>query len=454
MTQSSLICSFSDFDSTLFSLGLHLDQIITIMERRNQSSSTISSNLRKDIDLTNQLSALVDAARNEELTSHLQIHPTTEPREVLSRVLSLTPIVSTASSSAFFSNSQQTASVGFRSIGFGQCGIVFERPGRAHVVKISRPSFEDALWADFQAHLAVYQSLTNHQSVEVRVPKIFSYVPKTNEQWWHAHLDLFHGSHPSFHLPAMALITERILPLPKLARQALIEAYCPAPSQLAVTSQDTNRDCLARIYLGRRRGPNDPPPRNFTLRNFNMCLDQMIELNLPIHYYAKAIGQALAIIHWSANVDGYDIEFVLGSEGEASYTQDICRSTGLSPEQLARLPPHTDLERMIQVNYRRRTTRVWVLDFNLCNIWEERMGLERPNDLVAHLVEAFFENDPYYPRPSRHSEPEKSLWSTFSSSYSDAAASILEVPGKDPRLTLLPQRFLDACALRQSQIPA
>lgn len=82
------------------------------------------------------------------------------------------------------------------------------------------------------------------------------------------------------------------------------------------------------------------------------------------------------------------------------------------------------------------------------------MGLERPNDLIAHLVAAFFENDPYYPRPSQHSEPEKSLWSTFSSSYRDAVASVLEVPGKDPRLALLPQKFLDACALRQSQISA
>lgn len=429
------------------------------MERRNQSSdesgsSAISSNLRKDIDLTNRLSALLDAARNEELTSQLQIHPTTEPGELLSRVLSPSSVVSTASSFAFFSNAQQTASVGFRSIGFGQCGIVFERPGRAYVVKVSRPSFEDALWADFQAHLAVYQSFTNHQSVEVRVPKIFSYVPKTNEQWWHAHLDLFHGCHLSFPLPAMALITERILPLPKLARQALIQAYCPTPSQFAVTSHDTNRDCLARIYLGRRRGLNDPPPRNFTLRNFNLCLDQMIELNLPIHYYAKAIGQALAIMHWSANVDCYDIEFVLGSEGDTSYTQDICRSSGLSPEQLARMAPHTDLDRMIHVNFQRRTTRVWVLDFNLCNIWEERMGLERPNDLISHLVGAFFENDPYYPRPSEHSEPEKSLWSSFSSSYRDAAASVLEVPGKDPRLGLLPQKFLDTCALQQSQISA
>ncbi|KAJ5425261.1 hypothetical protein N7465_000331 [Penicillium sp. CMV-2018d] len=406
------------------------------------------------VDLTNRLSTLIDTARNEEVISELGLPPT-DPREVLSWVLS-SSVTSTPSSSASLNTAQ--ASVGFRSIGFGQCGLIFERPGRTYAIKIARPSFESALWADFQAHFAVYQAFTNHPSesveaVEVRIPRIFSYVPKTNKEWWDSHLNLFRGSHLSFPLPAMALITERILPLPKLARQALINTYCPAPSRVAVLSHDTNRDCLARIYLGRRRGAYDPPPRNFTLRNFNLCLDQMIELDLPIQYYARAIGQALAIMHWSANVDGYDVEFVLGSERETTYTQDICGSLGLSAEQVAKMPPHTDLDSMIRAKSQRRTTRVWVLDFNLCSIWEERKGLERPDDLIAHLVEAFFQNDPYYPRPEDH-EPEQALWLTFSESYRDTAVRLLSVPGKDPRLALLPQKFLDACVLRQSENPA
>lgn len=77
------------------------------------------------------------------------------------------------------------------------------------------------------------------------------------------------------------------------------------------------------------------------------------------------------------------------------------------------------------------------------------MGLERPDDLIAHLVEAFFENDPYYPRPSQDPEPEKTLWFTFSESYRDTAVRLLL--GKDPRLALLPQKFLNACVLRQSE---
>ncbi|KAJ5966982.1 hypothetical protein N7501_003230 [Penicillium viridicatum] len=177
------------------------------------------------VDFTNRLSTLLDATRNEEVTSELGLPPT-DPREVLSWVLS-SSVTSTPSSSASLNTTQQ-ASIGFRSIGFGQCGLIFERPSRTYAIKIARPSFESALWADFQAHFAVYQAFTNHPSesveaVEVRIPRIFSYVPKTNKAWWDSHLNLLRGSHISFPLPAMALITERILPLPKPARQALID---------------------------------------------------------------------------------------------------------------------------------------------------------------------------------------------------------------------------------------
>lgn len=79
------------------------------------------------------------------------------------------------------------------------------------------------------------------------------------------------------------------------------------------------------------------------------------------------------------------------------------------------------------------------------------MGIERPDDLIAHLVRAFFENDPYYPRAIPDLEPEKALWSTFSSAYRDVAASLLSVPRKNPGLAVLPQKFLDACVLQQSE---
>jgi hypothetical protein len=414
------------------------------------ASSTISLNLRAEIDLTNRLSALLDARRNEEVEFHLQLQQNATPHEVLSRVLSLRSTIPTTSSFATFNQVQQIAPVGFRTIGFGQCGIVFERPGRGYVVKVSRPFFEDSLWSDFKAHFAVQQAFKKH-CPEVSVPKVFSYIPKTDLDWWGRHLPFF-DLQSTVSLPAMALMTERILPLPRVARQALIDTYCPAQLRAVISSHPTNRDCLARVYLGRRRPINHPPPANFSLRNFNLCLDQMVELNLPVRHYAKAIGEALATIHWSANVDAYDVEFVLGSEGETTYKDDISLSLGLTAEDLLRMPSHTNLEAMMSVNRKRRSTRIWVLDYNLCNKWEEEIAYKEPDKLIAQLVLAFFENDPYYPRPSdKDDEIEKELWATFSSEYLDRATQILSAPGKDPRLaeTGLPQMFIDNCLASQ-----
>jgi hypothetical protein len=115
-----------------------------------------------------------------------------------------------------------------------------------------------------------------------------------------------------FPLPSRAILSERILPLPKITCQALIDHFCPADQQEAVSNNDANRDCLARVYLGRRS--DSKPSANFTLRNFNLHLDQMLSVDAPVFKYAKMIAEALAVIHWQANVDGFDIEFDLGSE--------------------------------------------------------------------------------------------------------------------------------------------
>ncbi|KAJ5130700.1 uncharacterized protein N7515_006739 [Penicillium bovifimosum] len=400
-------------------------------------------------ELTNQLSAKLDAQRNEDVEHELQLENTTA-HDVLTRVLSLTSQVSTMSSFAMNNMAQQTNLVGFRTIGFGQCGIIFERPGRGYAVKVSRPSFEEALWSDLKAHFAVFQAFEQQPDIAVRVPQIFSYVHRDNSEWWETHLPLFPDAHVTFPLPAMCLLTERILPLPKVARQALIDTYCPVSFRDVASSQDTNRDCLARIYLGRRRPTGHPPPANFTLRNFNLCLDQMIELGLPVYDYARAIAEALATIHWSANVDAYDVEFVLGSEAETGYTHDISRSLGLTRKILAAMPSQTDLESKISVNFKRCVTRIWVLDFNLCTTWEDRIGWEYPEQLVSQLVSAFFENDPYYPRPLSESEVEKKLWGQFSSAYLHTATGILST--KDSRFSALPQKFIDGCVLRQREM--
>lgn len=280
------------------------------------------------------------------------------------------------------------------------------------------------------------------------MPRVFSYVSKDNRQWWEENLPLFADVHESLRLPSMALITERILPLPRVARQALINTYCPLYLRPAASASPTNRDCLARIYLGRRRRADAPLSPNFTLRNFNLCLDQILELNLPAASFAAAMGESLAVIHWSANVDAYDIEFVLGSEGDVTSNKGVSLTLDLTAEQVAATAPHTDLESMMSTNVK-RTTRLWVLDFNLCSVWEEKAGWEYPDALISHLVTAFLENDPYYPRPLM--ELDLQLWEVFSTSYVNKGADILSAPGKDRILIDLPRKFIEACVQREKE---
>ena len=214
----------------------------------------------------------------------------------------------------------------------------------------------------------------------------------------------------------MALISENIPPLSSASRHGLVDRYCPLNLQRAARANPANKDCLARVYLGRRCPTGAPLPPNFTLRNFNLCLDLMLDLNLPVISYAAAMGDALAIIHWAANVDAYDVEFVLGSEPD-KYSQEVSSALNMSATGLAALNPHTSLESMLTAKSDRRTRRMWVLDFNLCSVWEDKVGWEAPEGLIAPLVTAFFENDPYFPLPLAEHGVDRRLWKTFSSEY-------------------------------------
>lgn len=57
------------------------------------------------------------------------------------------------------------------------------------------------------------------------------------------------------------------------------------------------------IYLSRRRRRTETvtahPQRFFTLRNFPLHLDQMLDLNLHIDSFARIMAAALTVMHWA-----------------------------------------------------------------------------------------------------------------------------------------------------------
>lgn len=351
---------------------------------------------------------------------------------------------------------------GYRKIGFGQCGVVFQKTWANHVVKIARRGYDDSLWVDFTAHYRVLKALELScpgQKMECRVPELYSYVPRSNQGWWSANIHLFPDDkeHPSFSLPAMALISEHIPPLPETFRDRLIHEYCPADLQATARSNPLNHDCLARVYLGKRREPGRPLAPNFTLRNFNLHLDQMLHLGLNLISLARDMGEALAFIHWAARIDGYDIEFVLGSNRQRLNGDDRPVLGGI--EDVSELAPHTDIDSIVRTRLFAPDIRLWVLGFNLCTFqWkdlsqgQEQYGISESqwtDAIVGQLETAFFLNDPYYPLPpTRDNETpeEQDIWSTFARTYLEVAAHILE--HEEELLRGLPRRFIAAVIAR------
>jgi hypothetical protein len=186
----------------------------------------------------------------------------------------------------------------------------------------------------------------------------------------------------------------------------------------------------------------------------------MMELKLPIVDYSRAIGEALAVIHWRANIDAYDIEFVLGSEAEAIYRPEptTAPQVRMKAEEVESMSTHTDIDEIVSVNFKQRSTRLWVLDFNLCSRWDMTQVLASGGEdrLVGHLVQAFFENDPYYPRPIKSGangadkdQVRNELWEVFCSAYLNKSKAVLagSTTGGEQkeRLLELPKSFIASC---------
>lgn len=139
-----------------------------------------------------------------------------------------------------------------------------------------------------------------------------------------------------------------------------------------MSSNLVNVDCLARVYLGRGR-PRKPDgtiieSANFGLRNYNLHLDQMLDLELPVAQYVTMMAETLAEMHWAAGTDGYDVEFVLGG----------CRHLRPHCRRLRRRGSDEESHDVVGGgNYggtKERMADMWLLNFNLCSRFELKEG--------------------------------------------------------------------------------
>ncbi|KAF2430267.1 hypothetical protein EJ08DRAFT_670603 [Tothia fuscella] len=266
-----------------------------------------------------------------------------------------------------------TTKPNFRRIGRGFCGSVWavDRVGNSCAMKRGDGGPGRSVRKDYDFHLRALASLASiHQlspsdyeehssssqpTPHIQIPHCHSLIPSEDKDWWNRRLQRF----PKTHSPCDILITERIQPLSQPVRQLFIDKFC---------SKATTR----------------PNPR-FSLRNYPLHIDQMEEIGgLDTRAYARTMGEALATMHWSANIDANDVEFA-------------------NTFSLTTLGEHS----------------IWMLDFDCCNT----MTMDEAG--VEQAVAAFFRNDPFYPRPGSDYPHDKILWDEFRTQYLETSAILL-----------------------------
>lgn len=305
----------------------------------------------------------------------------------------------------------------YRKIGQGFCGTVWAFDVSEDTVAIKREDGAPSRFVhnDLIMHRKAFEVLSTSEyflprkgpatippNVHAAIPRCHEYI--TNDSsWWNHHLSRF----PANFSPCNALITDRIPAVPKEAGLTLIDRYCPDIAKNIVKASDADRDCLVRIYLGRRRirsthdHDSARPSRlsAFSLRNYPLHINQMEELGFEIttmQQYAEVMANTLARLYWVAHIDANDVEFVLAPLRKDSPADTIKFSSEFLGE-------HT----------------LWILDFDCCReMAQDRSGVEQ-------AVSAFYRNDPYFPRPGRANEEDKALWNTFKERFLATSQKIL-----------------------------
>ncbi|KAH8674247.1 zinc finger protein-domain-containing protein [Xylariales sp. PMI_506] len=329
------------------------------------------------------------------------------PEQILNRMLSMKSYLSTGSSQAERDQDAHDglAAKSLRHIGEGQCGTVFALTGTQHVIKIAKDGKIKALWEDYIAHRNIEMALItlpSSQRPDINIPSTRGWIRPGSDDFWNDHaqglplgLQKGHG-----------LLSDRIFPLPEPVRDAVFKYFAPPPykSELARTAQlteDKNKDCLVRIYLGRRLVRK--PSTNFKLRNFDLMINELEDLRLDPELYATTMAQTLAMLHWGVGVDANDVEFVLGSAPEVTLQPLPAELEGMGPDD-----PRLGTAK---VNFKRRRIGLWLLDFNQCSKFKhDETGLKQ-------LVDGFWWNDPYYPRPGSKHRRDARLWNKFKDVY-------------------------------------
>lgn len=207
-------------------------------------------------------------------------------------------------------------------------------------------------------------------------------------------------------IPCNTLLTDRIQQFPEFVQNTIIDMYCPESLKSSIRLSEPDRDSLIRPYLGRRRCFGVQSRfKAFSLRNYPLHVDRIEDLSLDEFLYARIIAKTLAVLYWKAHIDANDVEFVLAPP--PSSDRAVPTNEALAPQSI--ISSDTLGEHV-----------VWMLDFDCCR----RMPLDEKG--VEQAVEAFYRNDPFYPRPRQGNSKDQALWTFFKDRFLEASEAILE----------------------------
>lgn len=185
----------------------------------------------------------------------------------------------------------------WRSLGKGNCGSVWTAGNANWVIKREDCSQTRFLWKEYYIQNRIHSALSDIPNA-VLIP---------HSLWYTSLPDTWHLPEPEMEA-CNTMCSERIPPLSRSFRDRLIDHAIPKHAESA---KQLDTDCIARVYLGKyRTGGN---AAHYSLKNLPLWLNVLQELQMPTNEYAATMGQTLALLHWAAEIDANDVEFVLGS---------------------------------------------------------------------------------------------------------------------------------------------
>ena len=296
----------------------------------------------------------------------------------------------------------------YHCIGKGFCGSIWtleDSQDDVRVIKREDGGPGRSVTNDYNKHCEVFESAIRYPPlVPLLIPQCHELIQANDDYWWQLRLHKF----PSGYSTCRVLISERIPKVPRAISDKIVDLFCARGSELSRSVKNNVDDeaCLIRPYLGRRRRHRQEAAstsrfQGFSLRNVPLHINQMEDIGLDVNSYAETMADALALMHWGAQIDANDVEFVLAPPRVQPPPSSVFRSEYLGNHCM------------------------WILDFDCCrSLSMDEAGIEK-------ACEAFFKNDPFYPKPGSGEAADEELWRVFKQKFLVASRRILGEVSED-----------------------